>query len=99
MSDQIDRAEVKLATHLSAVLLSHPRGAVHALIGVSLAEIAGIAEMGVDRGDAIASKTRSRRSMRVPRRRTASTADRSEVGVGCYHELTRCMLRLFSRSV
>jgi hypothetical protein len=28
----------------SAVLLSHPRGAVQALIGVSLAEIAGIAE-------------------------------------------------------
>jgi len=96
MPDQIDRAQVKWATHLSAVLLSHPRGAVH---GVSLAEIAGIAEMGVDRGDAIASKTLSRRSMRVPRRRTASTADQSEVGMGCYHELTRCMLRLFSRSV
>src|SRR5580692_2847991 len=98
MSDQIDRAEVTWATNLPAVSLSHPRGALQALIGVSLAEIAGNAEMGVDRGDAIASMTRSLHSIRV-RRRTASTGDRSEVRVGCYHELTHSMLQLFSRSV
>src|SRR5471030_216757 len=98
MSDHIDRGEVKWPTNLSAVSLSHPRGAFQALIGVSLAEIAGNAEMGVDRGDAIASMTRSRLSIPV-QRRTASTGDRSEVRVGCYHELTRSMLQLFSRSV